>query len=210
MVVVEASLATPEPSSSAKGRHDAPRVRRAFCYVRHGETEANLRGVFAGRSETALTPRGEEQARQAAASLVSAGMEWSEIWSSPLRRAVRTAELIAEQLGLRVHIIDELIERDFGALEGTPYTTIDALSGEGLESERAVELRASLALRRVLSAAPVGVPVIVSHGAYFRAVATLLGIEGLSGMPIPNGQPALLAPDQRCWRMSLLSGALGG
>jgi uncharacterized phosphatase len=183
--------------------HRAQVDRRPFCYLRHGETEANLQQVFAGRLETPLTSLGLAQAASAAEALFRAKERWSGIWCSPLDRAVRTAEVIARRLGVSLVVVEELIERDFGDLEGTPYTTIDRLSGPGLEEESALIERASTALGKVFAQSPLGVPIVVSHGAFFRGVAQVLGLAGVSALPIPNGRPAFVRPEGDCWHLTV-------
>jgi broad specificity phosphatase PhoE len=82
--------------------------------VRHGETEWSRIGRHTGRSDIALTPEGEEQARGLGASL--AGLTFAAVFVSPLQRARKTAELAG--FG-DVAVVDrDLIEWDYGAYEG--------------------------------------------------------------------------------------------
>src|ERR1700683_4845278 len=82
--------------------------------VRHGETEWSRIGRHTGRSDIALTPEGEEQARGLGASL--AGLTFAGVFVSPLQRARKTAELAG--FG-DVAVVDrDLIEWDYGAYEG--------------------------------------------------------------------------------------------
>jgi broad specificity phosphatase PhoE len=90
--------------------------------IRHGQTEMNSVGRFQGRLDSPLTPLGEAQARRVGARLRSLsaelGGEWA-IEASPLGRTRRTAQLIAESLGLSVRRHDaRLTEVDFGSWEG--------------------------------------------------------------------------------------------
>ncbi len=92
-----------------------------FVFVRHGETDWNERGVFQGRSDIPLNATGIAQARDAARRISQACPQW--IVSSPLRRATQTAELIAEATGCKLWIEPNLIECDFGSLEGVSIST---------------------------------------------------------------------------------------
>jgi broad specificity phosphatase PhoE len=99
--------------------------------IRHGQTEMNSVGRFQGRLDSPLTPLGEAQARRLGARLktlsAELGGEWA-IEASPLGRTRRTAQLIAESLGLPVRRHDErLTEVDFGSWEGLTRDEIVAL-----------------------------------------------------------------------------------
>ena len=59
--------------------------------VRHGQTEWSVNGRHTGRTDIPLTTTGEEQARAAGA--VLAGVEFTEVWTSPLSRARHTCAL---------------------------------------------------------------------------------------------------------------------
>ncbi len=91
-------------------------------FARHGESEANLAGIFANRREHAydLTPAGVAQADALARSLAHFGI--THIYTSPLRRAARTASIIADQFGVPVTETDGLREYNVGDYEGLPYT----------------------------------------------------------------------------------------
>ena len=82
--------------------------------IRHGQTEMNSRHVLQGRSDFALNEAGFAQAKEAAERL--RGVRFDRVYSSPLRRAVQTAEQIATCAEI---LLDErLIEMDYGPYEG--------------------------------------------------------------------------------------------
>ena len=83
--------------------------------IRHGETELNRRFVLQGRSDAPLNDLGVAQAREAGQALRERGIRFDAVYSSPLRRAIRTAELVS---GLTPVIDDRLIEMDYGPYEG--------------------------------------------------------------------------------------------
>jgi len=84
--------------------------------VRHGETEWNVEEVFRGRIDIELNQTGIKQAKLLAEYL--ADLKIDAIYSSPLRRALKTAELIAGYHKLDVEIVPELIDMDFGKWQG--------------------------------------------------------------------------------------------
>lgn len=97
-------------------------------FVRHGESEANLKGTRAGQRENSpLTSRGYDQARQAADDI--RGILFKRIISSPLLRARETARTVAEIIGFSIDLIEydnRLMEYDMGDLTGTPIAPLTA------------------------------------------------------------------------------------
>ena len=93
-------------------------VEKMIYIIRHGKTELNKSKVLQGRSNYPLTGEGVRQAEEAAARL--GDVTFAHVFSSPLIRAVQTAEIIAPQIK---PVIDErLIEMDYGPYEGTDMT----------------------------------------------------------------------------------------
>lgn len=88
--------------------------------IRHGQTEMNSRQVLQGRSDYALNEVGVAQAMAAAKRLRN--VTFSQVYASPLVRAVQTAQLVVPD----IHpVIDErLIEMDYGPYEGTDLTRL--------------------------------------------------------------------------------------
>jgi broad specificity phosphatase PhoE len=89
--------------------------------VRHGESVANAQGLLLGRTDAELTDVGRAQAEEARA-LVRGPV--AEVRSSPLRRALDTAELLA--LGPAVVVDEQWIEVDYGEFECQPLGGIPA------------------------------------------------------------------------------------
>ncbi|MET1684200.1 adenosylcobalamin/alpha-ribazole phosphatase [Yersinia enterocolitica] len=83
--------------------------------VRHGQTEANLRGVFCGLTDLALTPLGVEQAGDVASWL--ADVAFADGVSSQLLRAWHTADIVLAGHPLNADINDQLNEMNFGEWE---------------------------------------------------------------------------------------------
>jgi broad specificity phosphatase PhoE len=81
--------------------------------ARHGETGANGRRMFIGQHDIALNATGREQARALAARVGDCGL--ARLYTSPLRRAVQTTELIAAAVGLEPIVDPRLAETDVGS-----------------------------------------------------------------------------------------------
>jgi len=89
--------------------------------IRHGQTGRNKAFLLHGRTDDELNETGIEQAREASGLFKSAGIVFDKVCSSPLKRAIQTAEIISDC----VPIIDErLIEMDYGPFEGTDLTNL--------------------------------------------------------------------------------------
>lgn len=96
--------------------------------VRHGQDEDNISGILNGRRDMPLTDKGLEQAGLVAAELQASGIHFDKIYASPLQRAYRTAEVIADAVGAeKREVMPELIERDFGVMSGKPQSQIKEL-----------------------------------------------------------------------------------
>jgi broad specificity phosphatase PhoE len=91
---------------------------RSFLCLRHGVTDWNRQGRFQGRTDNPLNDDGIAQARAAAERLQTVPL--GRVISSPLVRALRTAEIIAAASSKIVTIDHGLIELDFGSFEGMP------------------------------------------------------------------------------------------
>ncbi len=100
--------------------------------VRHGETKANVAGnVLCGWTDVELTERGERQAEALAKRLSGEGI--IAVYSSDLKRAVRTASLIADACGAILYIEPKLREINYGDWEGRSYNEIESASEEWRE-----------------------------------------------------------------------------
>lgn len=84
--------------------------------ARHGETDWNVAEVFRGRIDVALNATGLRQAELLGAYLGE--LKIDAVYSSPLQRALRTAEAIAGRQALGVAVSPGLIDMDFGEWQG--------------------------------------------------------------------------------------------
>lgn len=146
-----------------------------ILWLRHGETALNAARVMQP-ADTPLSDRGLAQARAAAARI--AALRPSAILASDMPRALQTATAVAEASGLPVLTDERLRERNFGALRGRPWSTLDCdptvmlEAPEGGESMADFHARAALAWALALErrAALDGLLVVVSHGLLIHAV----------------------------------------
>lgn len=93
-------------------------------FVRHGETVWNVENKICGATDSPLTERGREQARETGRLLrqkLEAGeIRIDEILTSPLSRARDTAEEISKMTGVPMRVEARLMEQNFGKWESTP------------------------------------------------------------------------------------------
>ena len=150
--------------------------------VRHGETVHNVAGIAQGWNDSALSPRGEEQAARLAQRI--AAQKVDAVISSPLGRARATAEVIARACGLEVTTLEELREMNYGGWEGRSFLDVrrdDAAIYEewiadgdcpcpGGESHNDVRRRFAAALEKIQARRPV----LVTHGTAIRIGVTVL------------------------------------
>jgi alpha-ribazole phosphatase len=93
-----------------------------FYLVRHGETEWNAENRICGRSDVPLSEAGRRQAKSLAERLKTIPFE--ALYSSPLKRALETARLISESVGLEPILDERLVELDYGQWEGKTLAEI--------------------------------------------------------------------------------------
>ena len=142
--------------------------------VRHAETEWSASGRHTGRTDIPLTAAGERQARALESRLAGAGFD--RVYTSPLERARRTAELAGFPDAVPEPL---LLECDYGDYEGVTSAEIH-LRRPGWELYRdgcpRGESPAQLARRAAafveLAAGPGGRVLAIAHGHILRAVAT--------------------------------------
>jgi len=92
--------------------------------ARHGETDWNREGRFQGHADPLLNETGRAQAAELAAELND--VELGAIYSSPLRRALETAQVVAAEHRLSPIPIEALREVDVGSWQGLTRTEIEA------------------------------------------------------------------------------------
>lgn len=163
--------------------------------ARHGQDEDNAAGILNGHRDRPLTSIGEAQARTVAKKIRGAGIPFDAVYSSPLLRSKRTAELIVEELDstMEVTVLDDLIERDFGIMTGMPTKEIKRrcspdiletdrityfLSPEGAETFPDLIRRAKTVISFIEAKHTSGNLILVSHGDFGKMMyAAYYGLD---------------------------------
>jgi broad specificity phosphatase PhoE len=100
-------------------------MQNKIYLARHGQDQDNANGILNGHRDEPLTEIGINQAREVAEKIKEAGLKFDVVLASPLQRAFKTAEIIAESTGGQIPIVEELlIERDFGVMTGKSVSSI--------------------------------------------------------------------------------------
>lgn len=155
---------------------------RHLILVRHGETVQNVAGITQGWTDSALTERGTRQVQRLAARI--AALQPTALYSSPLGRAMSTAQAIADATGLEIRTLDDVREMGYGGWEGRSFLDIrrddqeiyerwiadpDCPCPNG-ESHNDVRRR----MERALNAITDERAVVVTHGTALRIAAMAL------------------------------------
>jgi len=196
--------------------------------VRHGETSWNQeRRIQGGSSDVELSEVGKEQAARVGLALKNT--EIDAIYSSPLKRALETAQAIADHHNLKVQVEPDLREMEVGDLEGVSIAELGTTfsqfllnwrQGMGTEKLPGGESMAELAYRvwaiiqSIKSKHDDGNIVVVSH--FFTCVATICRALGwpittverirvqtgsISTIEFADGRPCLVALGDTCHLM---------
>ncbi len=94
---------------------------RLLVLVRHGQSDWNLKNLFTGWRDVDLTDKGVNEAREAGRKLKAQGIKFDVAFTSALKRAQRTLDLMLGELGqtaIPVFKDQALNERDYGDLVG--------------------------------------------------------------------------------------------
>lgn len=94
---------------------------RLLVLVRHGQSEWNLKNLFTGWRDVDLTEQGVKEAREAGRKLKAQGLTFDVAYTSALKRAQRTLDLMLEEMGQTgLPVVKDLAlnERDYGDLSG--------------------------------------------------------------------------------------------
>jgi broad specificity phosphatase PhoE len=158
--------------------------------ARHGETAWNVEEVFRGRIDVELNETGQRQAELLAEYLSEQKIE--AVYSSPLKRAARTAEAVARRHKLRVEIANGLTDCDFGQWQGLHLKEVrdkySQLYQQWAESPQLVKLpggesldevrERALAVVNGVTAKHRGRVVLVSHRVVNKVlICALLGLD---------------------------------
>lgn len=194
-----------------------------FLLIRHGETEY-VDEVLAGRIDAPLTDYGRQQAQRLAEVLSQQPIR--AIYSSPMCRAVETAQPLAEAMHLFVEMDPTLTQVDFGDWQGLHFDELQeredwrafkqdpsSIGCPGGERMDAVRHRVVLGLERIASSyEDEDIVAIFSHGSIIRHAITFfldMPLSALNRVRIdPASVSALLVEDGTACLQSLNQGFL--
>ena len=103
----------------------------SFVFIRHGQTDANQKGQFAGKTDDGLNPNGILQSQEAAKQLK--GQFFDAVFCGNTKRVLQTFEIIRNSILFpndRLYFTDDIREIDFGDWEGMSADEISAAYGQ--------------------------------------------------------------------------------
>lgn len=170
--------------------------------IRHGENEYVKQGRLAGRLPGVhLNEKGQAQAKAIAEKLAKAPLK--AIYSSPLERAIQTAEPLAQASGLQVTALPGLLETDFGEWQGKTLKSLrrrklwrlvqgapSMMRFPGGESFAECQLRISQELQAIAAAQKAKDLVAV----FFHSDPIKLAVAYYLGIPLDNFQRLMISP----------------
>jgi len=159
--------------------------------LRHGETEYSQRGSFCGALDAELTAEGRQMAQAFADAYRS--IPWADVYVSPMKRAISTAQPLCDALGLPMQIRDGLREIAYGAWEDRELDYVrqhyeqdymrwqtDPAWNPPIGGETAIQIaaRALPVITEIESRYQTGNVLVGSHKATIRIIlCSLLGID---------------------------------
>ena len=168
---------------------------KKLYFIRHGESQFNVEGRYAGTANPPLTKLGRQQAKAAGQKVKDLSVDC--VVSSPSSRALNTAKIIAKEIGYpveKIHINSLFMERDFGYLEGQIWKADINIDGiADVESHNQMLDRAKLALEFLHTIEAKHI-LVVSHGQLGRALRShilpipFISLASEEAVMIPNAE----------------------
>ncbi len=189
------------------------RVVKELLLLRHGQTDWNVARRYQGQTDTPLNASGIQQMQGVAMGLKSELID--RVVSSPLRRAVSSAELIATAKSLPIQTDARLMELDLGAWQGQPYGLKRGVENWFYDAphggERGTDFCARLA--EWLGEVESGVTVVVAHGLVIQVLLMLAcggTFEEWHETPIKNGAVTQVRLVTNGWTLKRFNQELAG
>lgn len=158
-----------------------------LIFARHGQTDWNLEGKLQGVLDIPLNQTGLNEATTLKESF---DFDVKYIISSPLKRALKTAEIINEKLGLNIELDSRLAERDFGSLAGGKACFVKTMENSGQADGETIETFENKLLDFLESCKDLddGAYLVTTHGGVIITLLTLLSERKLTwdNTPIKN------------------------
>lgn len=191
--------------------------------IRHGESEANHLGLFAGHSNPDLSERGLEQAKFTAR-FVADNFSVDKLYSSDLKRAYNTGKCIAELLGLEITADSNLREIMAGEWESKKFDVLNTVYQEeyrvwktdignakctGGESVKELSERVFCAIKKIAEENPGKTVAITTHATPVRATLSIIetgGTEQMKNIPwVSNASVTVIKYDNGEFRVEAVS-----
>lgn len=145
---------------------------KTMWYMRHGQTEYNVRGIWQGQVDSPLSTTGIRQARAAQAYLSRSGIikKIDHVYCSNLGRTKQTADIALSDKAERAIALTDLAEMSFGKLDGERIVgdpgmyDLEYFAGIGGESPKGAQMRISSTLERIALRPDCRNIFIVGHG----------------------------------------------
>ncbi len=176
--------------------------------MRHGLTESNIRKIYAGWSDECLSHEGVNALLEVGRNLKEFNIE--KIFSSPIRRAVQTAEIINTFLNKKVEIETNFIEMKMGPWEGLTEDEVakefpaewqiwnskpSKLKLDGRETLKELQLRTLKAIKKISNHSVSSIILAVTHVSIIRSLIIYynkLPMDDYRKIEVPNAAVYLL------------------
>lgn len=176
-----------------------------ICLVRHGETDWNSIRKIQGRTDIPINETGIRQAKDCSHFLNE--FQWNVLVSSPLIRARQTAEIIKEELKLPIIVMENFIERNYGAIEGLTieersklFPDLRCPGQESIEIVRERVMEGIEELHRLYQNKKI---ILVAHGGVINVILSILsnGMIGTGKTGLSNGSLSNIYFDEGKWKV---------
>ncbi len=202
--------------------------------MRHGQTAWNKSEIFRGRVDVPLNETGLKEAELAAEYF--RGKKVDAVYTSPISRAVQTAERIGGVLGLNVSLHSGITDMSFGEWEGRPIREVEHSDADrfqlwkdaphllkipGGETLADVRARATAALEEVIQRHSEGTVILVTHRVITKVlICAVLGLDdshfwqidqdstAINLIRCKDGKYALSLMNETCHLKPLMSGEI--
>lgn len=152
-------------------------------FVRHGESLDDVENRYGGWADFPLTEKGESQLRNTAQAIGSLGVDFEIILTSPLKRALRSAEVLSEVLDLPIETLEYVKERNtYGLLSGMEKSAAgnkypdqvknleDGKYVDGSERSEDLSNRVKKSLQMIEERAARTNLIVLTHGNYLKSL----------------------------------------
>ncbi|MBP7793132.1 MAG: histidine phosphatase family protein [Candidatus Goldbacteria bacterium] len=175
--------------------------------IRHGETDWNDRLLFQGHTDVSLNKNGIRQAEYIADELKN--VNFDVVFSSDLKRALKTAQIIKKTTGFKGNIIKtkDLRERNYGSFEGKNYEIFryNRKDFDG-ETDRNFFKRIDNFFNSIIKRHAGKNVVIVTHGGVVRRIISeVLGLKDYKKIRIYNASISEIYYDEKRKKILLLN-----